>query len=124
MSMASRIDLIRAISQAYVNSIEPQTVTIYGSDVAYCTWDIIEGETSRSAVFVNNGTSWYKATNGNKTMCTIAYYQLGCRGWTYEEFNRKTGLFLDAPTQRVVEAEIMKIKSEAIQRADKLMETA
>lgn len=122
MSMASRIDLIRAISQAYVNGIEPQTVTIYGSDVAFCTWDIIEGETSRSAVFVNNGTSWYKATNGNKTMCTIAYYQLGCRGWTYEEFNRKTGLFLDAPTLRVVEEEITKTKALAAKRTDLVSE--
>lgn len=122
MSMTVRLDLIRAISQAYVNSIEPQTITIYGNDVAYCTWDIIEGETSRSAVFVNNGVSWYKATNGNKAMTTIAYYQLGCHGWDYETFNRKTGLCLDVPTRRVVEEEITKTRALADKRKSMLEE--
>lgn len=123
MSMSQRIDLMRAIGQAYFNSLEPQTVTIYGSDVAYCTWDLIEGETSRSVVFVYNGTSWHKATNGNKTMCTIAYYQLGCRGWDYGTFNRKTGLCLDAPTLRVVEEEISKTRTLAAKRVAVFEET-
>lgn len=117
MSMSKRIDLMRAIGQAYLAGVEPQNISIYGSDVAFCDWDIITpGETSRSVVFAHNGTSWHKVTNGNKTMCTVAYYQLACRGWDYETFNRKTGLCLDVPTQRVVEAEAVKTRAEAVKR--------
>lgn len=118
MSTAKKIDLLKAIAQAYIAEVEPQTITIYGSDVAYCTWDLLDpDETSRSIVFVHNGTSWYKATNGNKTMCTIAYFQLGCRGWDYETFNRKTGLCLDVVTRKVVDDEIAKTRALAIKRA-------
>jgi len=117
MSTAKKIDLIRAIAQSYVATLEPQNIAIYGSDVAYCTWDVINtGETSRSVVFVHNGTSWHKAGNGNQTLCAIAYFQLGCRGWDYETFNRKTGLCLDVVTRRVVEDEIARTREAAIKR--------
>lgn len=105
MSLAIRIDLMRAIGQAYLKEVQPTSITIYGSEIAICKWDTPFGETSKIAVFVYNGTSWCKATNGNKTLCTIAYYQLAIRNWTYQAFNSATGLCLDAPTQRLCEQE-------------------
>lgn len=105
MSLAKRIDLMRAIGQAYLKEVEPTVITIYGSEIAICKWDTPFGETSKVAVFVYNGTSWCKATNGNKTLCTIAYYQLAMREWTYQAFNTATGLCLDVPTQRICERE-------------------
>ena len=105
MSLAIRIDLMRAIGQAYLKEVEPTIITIYGSELAICKWDTPVGETSKTVLFVYNGTSWCKASNGNKTLCTIAYYQLAMRGWTYQSFNTATCLCLDLPTQRICEQE-------------------